>query len=167
MNSVSTSYLNRAEIWLFLSTLLYFMMNGAQLFETFVIVPKWTAAPPASFQLFEGPHGLDFKTFWIVAHSIHEVTFIMAIAFCWKLGIRNWLLVLFAVHFAVRVWTLVYFAPQIMDFQRIAQSGEAGVELIRRADLWRQLNYLRVGIFVAVSLGMIPLCMRLLQIKGN
>ena len=84
------------------------MRNGAQLFETAVVVPKWTASSPESFQLFKGKYGLDFKLFWIVTHSIHEITFILAIIFCWQLEtIRNWLLVLFVIHFAVRVWTLL------------------------------------------------------------
>jgi hypothetical protein len=76
MNTLSTSYFVRAEMWLFITTLAYFLMNGAQLFETAVIVPKWTASPPESFQLFRGTSGLDFKAFWIVTHSIHELTFI-------------------------------------------------------------------------------------------
>lgn len=116
-NSLTTEYLSRAEMWLFITTLIYFLMNGAQIFETAVIVPKWTASPPVSFQMFKGENGLDFKAFWITLHSIHEITFLLAIIFCWKIDpIRNWLLVLFAIHFAVRVWTLAYFAPNIIEF---------------------------------------------------
>src|SRR5688500_15354527 len=114
MNGITENYVFRAELWLLITTLVYFLMNGAQLFETAVIVPKWTAAPPESFQLFKGNYGLDFKAFWIGLHSVHEITFILAIIFCWKLEIRNWLLILFALHFAVRVWTLIYFAPNII-----------------------------------------------------
>lgn len=157
MQTLTTHYFVRAEIWLFITTLAYFLMNGAQLFETAVIVPKWTAAPPESFQLFKGKHGLDFKVFWIVAHSIHELTFILAIVFCWKIDpVRNWLLILFAFHFAVRVWTL-----------KIANGTAEGTNLAARAALWKTLNYVRVGIFVAVSLGLVPLCIRLLNLRGN
>lgn len=166
MDTFSAAYLSRAETWLFITTLVYFLMNGAQIFETAVIVPKWTASPPESFQMFKGKYGLDFKAFWIVLHSIHEITFILAIGFCWKLeAIRNWLLVLFAAHFAVRVWTLVYFAPNIIEFQRIANTSDGSPNLHRRTALWRKLNYIRVGLFIAVSIGLIPLCIRLLQLK--
>jgi len=173
MNEVTESYLSRAEIWLLFTTLVYFLMNGAQLFETLVIVPKWTVSPPESFQLFRGKYGLDFKTFWIVIHSVHEITFLLAILFCWKLEIRNWLLLLFAVHFAVRVWTLAYFAPNIIEFQQLANASGAGhptppgADLLKRASLWRNLNYIRVGIFIAVSLGLLPLCVHLLHQKAN
>jgi len=165
MQYITTNYLSRAETWLFITTLIYFLMNGAQIFETVVIVPKWTTSPPESFQLFKGKYGLDFKPFWIVLHSIHELTFILTIVFCWKLEIRNWLLILFAIHFAVRIWTLIYFAPNIIEFQKIANTTNEASTLVSKTALWRQLNYLRVSIFIAVSIGLIPLCIKLIHIK--
>jgi hypothetical protein len=142
-------------------------MNGAQIFETLVIVPKWTASPPESFILFKGKHGLDFKAFWIILHSLHEITFILALTFCWKLDIRNSLLILFGVHLAVRAWTLIYFAPNIIEFQNISNTTSTGADLSRRATLWKNLNYIRVGIFLAVSLGLVHLCFKLLHLKAG
>lgn len=162
------NYLTQAEIWLFTTTLIYFLMNGAQIFETVVIVPKWTAAPPESLQMFQGKYALDFKWFWIVIHSIHEITFILAIVFCWNLVvIRTWLLILFAVHFGVRVWTLAYFAPYIIEFQKLANKSVTIPDLTSRTTMWRMLNYVRVGIFIAVSLGLIPLCIKLLTTNSD
>ncbi|WP_428664289.1 transposase [Runella sp.] len=166
MNNLTANYVLRAEIWVFITTLIYFLMNGAQIFETAVIVPKWTAAPPESFELFKGKYGLDFKPFWIVLHSVHEITFLLAIVFCWKLeGIRNGLLILFVIHFAVRVWTLIYFAPNIIEFQKMANTSIYGTDLVSRAALWRTLNYVRVGIFIAVSVGLVPLCIKIMNYK--
>lgn len=168
MNNIAANYLLRAEIWLFITTLVYFMMNGAQIFETAVIVPKWTAFPPESLQMFKGKYGLDFKAFWIVTHSIHEITFILAIIFCWKLDpIRNSLLILFAIHVGVRIWTLTYFAPNIIEFQKIATTTDSGIDLLNRTNLWKTLNYIRLGVFIAVSLGLIPLCIKILKLKSN
>ena len=157
--------LTRAEIWLCITTLIYFVMNGAQIFETFVIVSKWTASPPESLHYFRGKYAMDLKTFWIIIHSIHEITFILAIVFCWKLEIRTSLLILFAIHFVVRVWTILYFAPNIMEFERIANSENSTQNLIEKATLWRNLNYIRVGIFLAVSIALIPLCMKVLNLR--
>jgi hypothetical protein len=168
MNNITTEYIARAEFWLLITTLVYFLMNGAQIFETAVIVPKWTADPPGSFQLFKGKHGLDLKTFWIAIHSVHELTFIAAIAFCWQLEqVRNGLLILFTIHFAVRVWTLVYFAPRIIEFQRIANTGEQSDNLLVRVTRWKNLNYLRVGVFIAVSLALVPLFYMVLGMRIN
>lgn len=156
--------LSRAEFWLVTTTLMYFLMNGAQIFETAVIVPSWTADPPGSFRMFQGKYGLDFKWFWIVFHSVHEITFLLAIVFCWKMTeIRNGLLVLFAIHFAVRIWTLAYFAPNIIEFQQMARSENFGGDLLKRATQWRNLNYIRVAVFVLVSLGLVPLVLKLMK----
>jgi len=166
MENITTNYLIRAEIWLFITTLAYFLMNGAQIFETTVIVPKWTASPPTSFRML---NGINLKTFWIVTHSIHEITFILAIIFCWKLDpVRNWLLLLVVIHLAVRTWTLAYFAPNIIEFQKIADTTVGtGTDLFNRANIWRNLNYLRVGIFIAISLGLIPLCVKVMNLKAH
>jgi hypothetical protein len=110
MENITASYLTRAELWLCITTLIYFLMNGAQIFETLVFVPKWIASPPDNFSLLLDGKGISLKFFWIIFHSIHEITFILAIVFCWKIDpVRNWLLILFAVHFAVRVFCTKYY----------------------------------------------------------
>src|SRR5690606_11130521 len=116
--------------------------NGAQLFETTVIIPKWTASPPESLAMLGGKYGFDLKTFWIVTHSLHEITFLLALIFCWKIDpVRNWLLFLFFLHVAVRAWTLLYFAPNIVEFQKIPTSGTTDTNLLARTSQWRTLNY--------------------------
>ncbi|MBC9909889.1 transposase [Chitinophaga varians] len=168
MMNITTSYLTRAELWLYITTLAYFLMNGAQLFETLVFVPKWTEAPPDNFRLLLDGRGASLKNFWIVFHSLHEITFILAIIFCWKIDFaRNWLLALFAVHFAVRVWTLAFFAPNIINFQKIAETHAVVKDLAAKTARWQTLNYLRVAIFIAVSIGLIPLCVRLFNLRHS
>jgi len=166
MDSITTNYLTRAEIWLCITTLIYFLMNGAQIFETLVFVPRWTASPPDNFKLLLDGRGASLKFFWIIIHSLHEIIFILAIIFCWKIDpVRNWLLILFAVHFAVRAWTLSYFAPNIIDFQKIAEKQTLAEDLISRTSLWQTLNYIRVALFMAVSIGLIPLCIKLFNLR--
>lgn len=166
MYNIAANYLTRAELWLFISTLLYFLMNGAQLFETLVFVPKWTDSPPTNFKLLLDGPGASLKFFWIIFHSLHEITFILAIIFCWKIDFaRNWLLILFGVHLAVRVWTLAYFAPNIISFQKMAEAHSHVKDLAGRTSLWQMLNYIRVAIFIAVSIALIPLCIKLFNLK--
>lgn len=166
MDNITTSYLTRAEIWLYITTLVYFLMNGAQIFETLVFVPKWTDAPPVNFKLLLDGRGASLKNFWIVFHSLHEVTFILAIIFCWKIDFaRNWLLILFAIHFAVRVWTLAFFAPNIINFQKIAETPSLAKDLAASTSLWQTLNYIRVAIFIAVSIGLVPICIRVFNLR--
>jgi hypothetical protein len=163
MENLTAEYLFRAEAWLLITTLIYFIMNGAGIFETAVIIPKWTASPPESFQIFKGEYGIDLKIFWIVMHSVHEITFIIAIIFCWQIdGVREYLLMLFVVHFAVRAWTLAYFVPNIIEFQKIANTGETVLGIADRAARWKNLNYIRTATFVAVSVGMVAVYLQVL-----
>ena len=153
---MSRPYLARALFCLVTTTAVYLLMNGAQLFETLLIVPAWTAAPPASLGMFQGPYRLDFKVFWIVFHSIHELTFIAALVACWRLArIRQWLLALLVVHIAVRVWTVAYFAPTIIAFQQMPASPGIDPGLVAEAARWRHLNAIRVLLFVAVNLALL------------
>lgn len=163
---ITESYLSRAEWWLIITTLSYFLMNGAQIFETAVIVPKWTSNPPDSFVMLTNKNGASLKTFWTVVHSLHEITFILAIVFCWKVtGVRNGLMILFVIHFAVRVWTIAYFAPNIIEFEKVANGLNTATDWVKRANVWKTLNLIRVGIFIVISFGLIPLLLKLLSIK--
>lgn len=167
MENITSEYLTRAEVWLFITTLVYFLMNGAQIFETTVFVPKWTISPPLNFRMLVDSKGASLKFFWIIFHSLHEITFILAILFCWKIEpIRNWLLILFAAHFAVRIWTLSYFAPNIIEFQKIVETPSLAKDLVKRTSLWQSLNYVRVAIFILISLGLVPLCIKLFNLKN-
>lgn len=151
MNILHPAYFNRAELWLLISTLGYFLLNGAQLFETAVLVPKWSSRSPQSLSVLQGEFAPDLKTFWIIAHSLHELTFIAAIVCCWQLtGVRNSLLVIFGLHFAVRLWTIGYFAPQLMGFQKmdVTQVSDHLTAAVLR---WKNLNYFRVLLFMALS----------------
>ncbi|KXH81122.1 hypothetical protein [Chryseobacterium kwangjuense] len=166
MENLAANYVARAEIWLCITTIMYFLMNGAQIFETLVFVPKWTESPPENFKLLQDGNGVSLKIFWIVLHSLHEITFILAVIFCWKIEpVRNWLLILLAVHIGVRVWTLSYFAPNIINFQKVAENPALAKDLVQRTSTWQMLNYLRVAIFIAVSFGFIPLCVKILSLR--
>lgn len=163
MENVPSQYLSRAELWICLTTLLYFLMNGAQIFETLVFVPKWATSPPHDFKLLLNGKGTSLKVFWIVMHSLHELAFILAIIFCWKLTpVRYWLLVLFALHFLVRVWTLAYFAPNIIDFQKTATDPSHVKDLVQRVTDWQTWNYVRVALYILLSIAFIPLCIKVL-----
>lgn len=160
------SYISRAELWMLITIFFYFLMNGAQIFETLVWVPKWTANPPESLRFLTNMHGMSLKTFWILIHSLHEVTFLVAMVFCWKLlPIRNALLILFALHLAVRIWTLCYFAPLIIEFQGLAETAANKEDLLKQVDIWRKLNFVRVGIYLLISIALVPVFVKLTNLK--
>src|SRR5690606_7505933 len=147
MENITASYLTRAELWLCITTLIYFLMNGAQLFETLVLVPKWVDSAPDNFRLILSGPGTSLKTFWIIFHSLHEISFIIAIIFCWKIDpVKNWRVLLFDIHFTVIIWTLAYSAPNIMDVQKNAETSSPVKDLANRVSRGQTLNYVRVSI---------------------
>lgn len=153
MNTITNKKL-RADQWLYVATALYFVMNGAQLWETAIMVPAWAAGPPASLFFFKTAYGLDFKLFWMIVHSVHEVFLLIALFFNWRIRQRrNAMLLLLAVHISLRVWTLQYFAPTLMQFMAMDVKPVVDQGLLERATMWKNLNYLRVGLYVMVNLG--------------
>lgn len=168
MEQVSLQYIIRARNWLLINFILYTLMNGAQVFETTVLIPLWTAAPPDSLSLLNGKYPLDLKTFWIVMHSIHEVAFIISLIFCWKLSsIRKPLILLFVVHLGIRVWTLAYFAQVILKMQALPVAGGVDMDLLQEAASWRNWNYLRVAMYIGNSLVLLPLLQKLIRKEKN
>ena len=62
---------------------------------------------------------------------------------------------------------MAYFAPNIIEFQQLANKSATVPDLLSRTTMWRILNYIRVGIFIAVSLGLIPLCVKLFRTNAD
>jgi hypothetical protein len=156
----------RPLLWLATTTIVYLLLNGAQIFETLAVVPVWAGDAPDSMALLRGPHALDLKAFWIVFHTVHELTFVLAIVTCRRIApVRRWLLALFAVHAALRVWTMLYFAPTLIAFQNDAlPSGAALADAVR---WWEGLNLVRVALFLLVSLALVPLVHRVARGTGS
>ncbi len=101
-------------------------------------------------------------------HSCHDLIFIIALAVSWREpGKRTAMLLLFIAHMAVRVWTLVYFAPAIMEFQAIAPSREIDPTLVAKAAIWKNLNYLRVALFCIINLLLISLFIKTKTINNE
>ncbi len=148
--------IHKADRWLMWSIFLYFTMNGAQLWETVLFVPAWSANPPETLYFFNGPSGIELSKFWIILHAVHEVSMVVALIYNWAFPKRrNWMLFLFCVHISLRVWTLIYFAPVILEFQNTAIGGVAHQDIIQKAKDWRNLNYLRVAVYFLVNLAFV------------
>ena len=147
-----------ADQTLLVTTVIYLLINGAGIWEEANIIPLWTSAPPASLHIFQGDYGLRYKSFWVIAHSVHEIFFILAIILNWNIGgRRNPLLVIFCIHTAVRIWTILYFAPVLMEFWEYPASGTFDPVLKAKADTWAFWSHIRSALFMLLSFAMIPL----------
>ncbi|TGK86993.1 hypothetical protein EHQ24_05200 [Leptospira noumeaensis] len=166
---VSEHSLSLAKYSLFLNLLVYFLMNGSQIFETLVFVPRWAKGNVPNFQILNTEvKSANLKYFWILFHSIHEIIFLISLLFCYQIeGIGNSLVLLFVLHMAVRVWTVVYFAEKIIRFQSLANSAsDYPLKISNEIRMWVFLNYFRVSIYIGISVLMIPLVIKILKIDG-
>ncbi|MGE8722394.1 hypothetical protein ACO2KH_13750 [Leptospira terpstrae] len=158
-----------AKYSLFLNLLIYFLMNGAQIFETIVFVPRWAFGIDHNFGLLNTKYkSADLKYFWISFHTVHEIIFLVSLIFCYKIeGIGNNLLVLFFLHMVVRVWTIIYFANKIIWFQTLANTiDKHSIKVLKEIKKWIYLNYLRVSIYIVISIFMVPLSIKILNLHG-
>lgn len=62
----------------------------------------------------------------------------------------------FLAHLCIRIWTLIYFAPTLMEFQRLPYIDTVDLILKEKATQWRNLNDLRVAFFFVLNFLLIP-----------
>jgi hypothetical protein len=137
---------------LLLTTLVAAMEVGGSLYEALVVYPAWSAAPPATLALLQGPNSLQSTPFWIPIHVTLEILLVVALALNWRAPRRRTLILAgLGVHVLVRVWTFLYFVPEIMAFTTTATDGAYSTELAARVAMWGALGWLRRALIVLDS----------------
>lgn len=145
---------------LFMTVLLFGILNGGGIFEEIVVVPVWSASPPASFALIQEPDGLSLTSFWIPFHIAANIFLIIALILNWQnKKRRSHLLIVLGMYLVIRIATFAYFAPEIIAFENIPSQGPFSPELAARAQLWATLSWLRtigeIGINILLLLAII------------
>lgn len=121
---------------------------GGGLFEHRVIDPCWPANP-SLIQPKKG--GVKRSAFWILAHLSFELSLIMALVSAWEVHrVRDWLLIAFACHLVMRVWSALDFIPKAIAFEK------AETYLIREADAkrWTRRSLARLPLAFATAVAM-------------
>lgn len=168
-NFVSNHSLSIAKYSLFLNLLIYFLMNGAQIFETIVFIPRWAFGTVSNLGLLNTEYkSAGLKYFWILFHSVHEIIFLVSLLFCYQIDeIGTNLFLLFILHIGVRAWTIIYFANKIIWFQSLARTNDKhSIKVDSEIKKWVILNYLRVSIYIGISFLMVPLTIKILNLNG-
>ena len=140
----------------FLAAILAAMALGGSFYEALVVNPAWSASPPASLALLQGPHALDSARFWILAHVSFELALAAALAFNWRAARRRTLLLTgLGVHALMRAWTFLYFVPEITQFATIPPESPLSPELAARVSLWAILGWARRALIAATGLAVL------------
>lgn len=149
-------FVSRKESWrtrlanapVLLAGLVAGVLFGGGLLSQLWMNQVWIASPPSSFELIQSPIGNGLNAFFILFNSLMEWVLLPAAIFLnWRIPKRRTLIVAAAViYYGMRVWTYLYFAPEIMTFYEIPSSGPFSPELAERAQQWVYLSWYRVAI---------------------
>src|SRR5262245_30000118 len=126
------------EITIALATSLALVSLGGGLYEFSVVDPSWPRRPDI-VQPARG--GISRRRFWIPAHTAYEVLLIAALVAAWsQIEVRNWLLLAFASHVFMRIWSAFDFIPRALAFE---MADPASITL-NAARAWTRRSLLRL-----------------------
>jgi hypothetical protein len=138
--------------------LLLSIVTGGAVYEHMVVVPKWSAAPPASLSMLQGPYGLDAAPFWQTIHPITLLFFIITLIISWKTPRRKNVLIAMGFYVAVLAVTAIYFVPELISIVTTPYSDTIDAALTKRAKLWEMLSIVRlvfiIGFVIVLMLGL-------------
>lgn len=151
---MSLSQNNRlANITLIGLTLFYIVMAGGGTYEQINVTSVVTAAPPKSLAMLQGPYGFSPVKFWVIFRPITLLLFLLTLGFHWKAGSvrKKILLFAFGLDVLVTLATFLYFAPETGVIAGGAYIETVDPLLVQRAQLWKNLNLIRLGAFYGVA----------------
>jgi hypothetical protein len=141
-----------ANASVFLATLGAGLMAGGALLQQ-MLVSAGLGAPSTTFTMIHPPFGGSFSLFIITMNSLMEWLLIPAALFCnWHIPKRRTLIVIAAVAFyAMRLWSYIYFVPNIFEFGALPPDGPFSAEVVEQFRMWVNLSWLRFAIQDALT----------------
>jgi hypothetical protein len=140
------------NLLLSLACLSFIIVIGGAVYEHIAVVPRWSAAPPASLVMFQGPYGLNPAPFWQIIHPITLILFIAALVSNWKTNRRKLILIVFGGYFLVLVITAIYFVPELMSITGTAFTETIDSDLTKRAGQWEMFSQIRLVFLIGLAL---------------
>jgi len=110
---------------------------GGGLYESLVLTPIWRRSPPSSFFIIQPGTGVPLQRFWIPVHVAITVFVLLALAATWgDIHVRRLLLIGLGSYVVMRVWSGLYFIPEMLAFQKVPLDAAPSAELSARVAKW-------------------------------
>lgn len=135
-----------------LACLSFAVVIGAAIYEHVAVVPRWSAAPPASLSMFQGKYGLNPTPFWKAIHPITLLLLTGSLFLLWKTDSRGYLIFTIAGYVLVLIITFVFFVPELIAITGTTFSESIDDTLIKRAQLWEKLSLVRLLFLIVVAI---------------
>jgi hypothetical protein len=117
---------------------------GGGFFESFVLIPLWSKSPPASFALIQPETGVPLQRFWIPVHAAITVFMLVALVMTWREPtVCRLLLVALVSYIVMRVWSGLFFIPEMLAFQKVPLDEAPSVALSARVSRWTFWTWFR------------------------
>jgi len=117
---------------------------GGGLYEHIVLTPLWRKSPPASFAILQPGTGVPLQRFWIPVHAAITLFVFLALVLTWRdPSVRRLLLIGLGSYIVMRVWSGLYFIPEMLAFQKIPLDTAPSAELSARVSKWNFWSWFR------------------------
>lgn len=136
--------LNLGTYVLFLAIIFWAVLLGGIVYSHLVYFPVYLSDLPGSAVVVTGKYGLHEGRFWMTIHPLLILSLIAAAVSNWKFKARRKLILLsIAAYIVVLTVTSLYFVPELMAFERSAESGLTAAEWLARGNRWQYLSWMR------------------------
>ncbi len=117
---------------------------GGGLYESIVLTPMWSKSPPSSFSIIQSGRGVPLQRFWIPVHVAITLFIILALVMTWRdATVRRLLLVAIVSYIVMRVWSGLFFIPEMLAFQNVPLDSAPFAELSARVSRWTVWTWFR------------------------
>lgn len=117
---------------------------GGGFYEHVVLAPIWSKSPPSSFSIIQPGSGVPLQRFWIPVHAAITVFIILSLVLTWGDPIvRRFLLIALASYIVMRVWSGLFFIPEMLAFQKVPVDSAPTAELTARVSKWTFWSWFR------------------------
>ena len=117
---------------------------GGGFYESFVLIPLWSKSPPSSFAIIQPGTGVPLQRFWIPVHVAITLFIILALVMTWsEPTVRRLLLVALVSYIVMRVWSGLFFIPEMLAFQKVPLDEAPSAALAARVAKWTFWTWFR------------------------
>lgn len=132
--------------------LCFCIVIGGAVYEHLAVVPRWSAAPPASLSMFQGDYGLNPGIFWMLVHPVSLLFFLLTIIVNWRSSSRKNILFTLIGYLVVLAITAYYFVPELMALINTPYAETVNANLVERAKMWELLSIIRLGFLLILAI---------------
>lgn len=144
--------LRPANLLLSLAAISYIIVIGGATYEHLAFVPQWTAAPPASLAMLQGPYGLLAQNFWIPIHPVTLLLLAVALVANWRGPRRRTIAQAMAGYVLVLLITFAFFVPELIAITTTPFSPAVDPDLQARAARWEALSLVRLSFLLLIAM---------------